>query len=136
MKTSRATRKSVLKSKAAVLDIANEQEALSSRQFFSSRTVERDESCGVHQLQDGIMFSAFCPNASKVQIAGDFNGWQPDKTPMQKVGNSDIWKVKLPLKAGTYRYRLVVDGRWLKDPCNDAAEPNPYGELNSVLNVS
>jgi len=28
-----------------------------------------------------------------------------------------------------------VDGKWQQDPYNEATEPNPYGELNSVLEV-
>jgi len=41
----------------------------------------------------------------------------------------------LPLGKGVYRYRLVVDGHWQQDPYNENAEPNPFGELNSVLHV-
>ena len=89
---------------------------------------------GAHQLADEVMFVAFYPQASTVQVAGDFNNWQPEKTPMQKTGD-DTWQVKLPLAKGVYRYRLVVDGHWQQDPHNKAAEPNPYGELNSVLTV-
>jgi hypothetical protein len=34
-----------------------------------------------------------------------------------------------------YRYRYVVDGRWMQDPHNGWVEQNPYGELNSVVLV-
>jgi len=94
------------------------------------------EPCGVRQFKDGVMFTAFFPDANSVQIAGDFNDWRPEKNPMKKINKNGLWKVKLPLKAGTYRYRLVVDGRWLQDPYNDAKEANPYGEFNSVVWVS
>jgi len=90
---------------------------------------------GVHQLEDGVMFVASYPQAHCVQLAGDFNNWQPEKTPMQKTA-SGTWQIKLPLAKGIYRYRLVVDGRWQHDPYNKMTEPNPYGELNSVLKVS
>lgn len=136
MKMPRANRKSEREMKTALMDIPKKRKKVTSAGYHTASNLENTECCGVHQLDDGVMFTAFCPNASKVQIAGDFNNWQPDETSMQKIGNSDIWKVKLHLKAGTYRYRLVVDGKWLKDPCNDAAEPNPYGELNSVLRVN
>jgi chromosome partitioning protein len=90
---------------------------------------------GVRQVADGVIFSAYYPTASTVQIAGDFNNWQPQQTPMRQVSDG-VWKVKLPLSAGSYRYRLVVDGQWQQDPNNGATEPNQYGELNSVLQVS
>ena len=90
---------------------------------------------GVQQVGGSVIFAAYYPEASSVQIAGDFNNWQPQQSPMRKISNGG-WKVKLPLLAGKYCYRLVVDGQWQHDPNNEAAEPNPYGELNSVLVVS
>jgi 1,4-alpha-glucan branching enzyme len=80
------------------------------------------------------MLVASFPQAKAVSVAGDFNNWQPEKTPMQKAADG-AWQVKINLTKGTYRYRLVVDGRWQQDPHNSKAEPNPYGELNSVLEV-
>ncbi len=89
---------------------------------------------GVHQVADGVMFVAFYPQASTVQVAGDFNDWQPEKSPMQNIGDSN-WQIKIPLARGTYRYRLVVDGHWQRDPHNQMTELNPYNELNSVVKV-
>ncbi|OHB56895.1 MAG: hypothetical protein A2Y12_02965 [Planctomycetes bacterium GWF2_42_9] len=70
-----------------------------------------------------------------VQVAGDFNGWQPQLTPMSKIDEQGIWQIKLPLTVGSYRYRFVVDGHWQHDPNNTATELNPYGDLNSVLQI-
>jgi hypothetical protein len=90
---------------------------------------------GVRQLEDAVMFVTLYPRASSVQIAGDFNNWQPDGTPLKKVGANGAWQIKLPMNKGKYRYRLVVDGQWQQDPYNEATESNPYGELNSILEV-
>jgi 1,4-alpha-glucan branching enzyme len=95
-----------------------------------------NSSCGVRQYKDGVTFTALFQDAKVVQLAGDFNNWRPEQTPMKKSQKNGFWKVKLPLDAGTYRYRLVVDGCWQHDPCNEATENNPYGELNSVVRVS
>jgi chromosome partitioning protein len=97
--------------------------------------VDFSQCYGVCKVEGGVMFSALYPQARVVQIAGDFNNWQPEKTPMRKVKSDGLWQVKLPLAAGTYRYRLVVDGQWMHDPHNKETEPNPYGELNSVLHI-
>ncbi len=91
---------------------------------------------GVRQLEDAVMFVTLYPRASSVQIAGDFNNWQPDGTPLKKVGANGAWQIKLPMNKGKYRYRLVVDGQWQQDPYNETTEANPYGELNSVLEVN
>jgi len=90
---------------------------------------------GVSQIQDAVVFVTLYPRAQNVQIAGDFNNWQPVGTPMQRVGDSGVWQAKLKLPNGMYRYRLVVDGQWQQDPYNERSEMNPYGDYNSVLEV-
>ena len=90
---------------------------------------------GVTQLNDAVVFVTLYPRADNVQIAGDFNSWQPEKSPMQKVGQSGVWQTELKLPAGKYRYRLVVDGQWQQDPYNEITETNPFGGYNSVLEV-
>ncbi len=90
---------------------------------------------GVCQTQQGIIFRAHYPHAERVCLAGDFNGWNPGLTPMARQESDNIWQVVLPLNQGCYRYRLVVDNRWQRDPFNDWVEANPFGELNSVVEV-
>ena len=90
---------------------------------------------GVNQINDAVVFVTLYPRANSVQIAGDFNNWQPKKTPMQKVGESGVWQTKLNLPVGRYRYRLVVDGQWQQDPYNELTESNPFGGFNSVVEV-
>ncbi len=87
---------------------------------------------GPRQMRDSVLFTAFYPDAKKVQIAGDFNGWRPEKNLMKK-NDQGAWQARIPLAKGTYRYRFVVDGKWQRDPNNNSTEPNPYGELNSVF---
>jgi len=90
---------------------------------------------GVNQINDAVIFVTLYPRADSVQIAGDFNNWQPAETPMQKVGKSGVWQTELSLPAGKYRYRLVVDGQWQQDPYNEITESNPFGDFNSVVEV-
>jgi chromosome partitioning protein len=90
---------------------------------------------GVNQIHDAMVFVTLYPRASSVQLAGDFNNWQPTATPMERVGDSGVWQAKIKLPQGTYRYRLVVDGQWQQDPYNERTEVNPYGDLNSVVEV-
>ena len=90
---------------------------------------------GTKQMDDAVVFSTLYPRAASVQIAGDFNQWQPQQTQLQKTGDNGSWQIKLPMAKGRYRYRLVVDGQWQQDPYNEITEPNPFGELNSILEV-
>jgi chromosome partitioning protein len=90
---------------------------------------------GVSQVNDAVAFVTLYPRAQSVQIAGDFNGWQPAKMPMEKVGESGVWQTSAKLPPGKYRYRLVVDGQWQQDPYNETTELNPFGGYNSILEV-
>jgi len=78
------------------------------------------------------------PGATDVRIAGDFNGWVPDKdvqSLVQAEGPERIWTKILNLAPGTYHYRYVVDGEWREDPENPNAVPGPVGGRNSILVV-
>ncbi|MBN1806417.1 MAG: AAA family ATPase [Sedimentisphaerales bacterium] len=90
---------------------------------------------GVSQMEDAVVFVTLYPRAGKVQVAGDFNDWQPENCTMQKVGESGIWQTEMNLTPGRYRYRLVVDGQWQQDPYNELTEMNPFGGYNSVVEV-
>ena len=81
----------------------------------------------------GVMFTLDAPDAARVQLAGDFNGWVLDGNDMNPVGR--VWKRVVKLQPGRYRYRYVVDGVWQRDPLNPAVEPSPYGGHNSILVV-
>jgi 1,4-alpha-glucan branching enzyme len=72
--------------------------------------------------------------ATSVFVAGTFNDWHPKVTEMLKVGNGR-WAKELTLAAGSYEYRLVVDGQWMADPAGPDSVPNPFGGRNSVLTV-
>lgn len=89
---------------------------------------------GVRQFGKSIRFITLYPRAQKVQIAGDFNNWQPHQTIMQP-GKDGKWELALELAPGKYRYRMVVDGQWQQDPYNENVETNPFGEYNSILEV-
>jgi chromosome partitioning protein len=76
--------------------------------------------------------------ANDVRIAGDFNGWVPDKgvrSLIESDGETRVWTKILRLPPGTYEYRYVVDGEWRDDPENPEREPSTVGSRNSVLVV-
>jgi len=74
------------------------------------------------------------PTAARVCVAGTFNDWRPEATPMVPIGGGR-WVKELVLPPGVYEYRLVVDGEWMPDPRASETAPNPFGGLNSVLKV-
>ncbi|MBX2851187.1 MAG: AAA family ATPase [Phycisphaeraceae bacterium] len=90
---------------------------------------------GIRQTHKGTLFVQPGEGCEKVGIAGDFNNWNPASTPMSKHHELGVWQTCIEIPPGRYRYRLVIDGQWVKDPYNPATETNPFGELNSVLEV-
>ncbi|MEM7412475.1 MAG: AAA family ATPase [Myxococcota bacterium] len=76
--------------------------------------------------------------AHDVRIAGDFNGWVPDRgvrSLVEAEGDDRVWTKILQLSPGRYQYRYVVDGEWRDDPENPDAVTNQNGGRNSVLVV-
>jgi chromosome partitioning protein len=78
------------------------------------------------------------PGAADVRIAGDFNGWVPDRgvlSSSRQEGETRVWRKVLHLPPGTYEYRYVVDGEWREDPANPERIPTSLGPPNSLLVV-
>ncbi|MFO8014754.1 MAG: AAA family ATPase [Phycisphaerae bacterium] len=86
---------------------------------------------------DGVCFRCHAPQARRVQVAGDFNGWHAEDggADMEPGDRPGVWRKQVALPPGRYAYRLIIDGRWCSDPANPYVESNPYGELNSVVEV-
>jgi Glycogen recognition site of AMP-activated protein kinase len=81
-----------------------------------------------------VIFTLLAPGARQVHVAGNFNCWRPDATPLKST-DPGKWLARLMLRSGQYEYRFVVDGRWIEDPQAVQRMVNSYGEFNSVLIV-
>jgi len=79
-------------------------------------------------------FSFYAPDATSVQLVGDFTHWQENPINLKRQ-RSGTWKVTVPLAPGTYHYRFLVDGEWRDDPECTLRVPNPFGTENSVRKV-
>ena len=74
-------------------------------------------------------------DGNSIQLAGDFNGWIPDRN-VETVTENGILVKRLELMPGDYQYRLVIDGVWQEDPSNPDQVPNIYGGSKSLLHVN
>lgn len=82
-----------------------------------------------------VQFVLVAPGATSVGLAGDFNGWNPDATPLAR-GDGGVWSVVLDLSGGAFAYSFVVDGReWRADPAAPAAGED-FGRPSSVVLVT
>lgn len=73
----------------------------------------------------------FAKEAETVELAGEFNGWQPQ--PLSKL-KSGVHKLAVELEPGrSYQYRYRIDGAWENDWAADAYVPTTLGIDNSVV---
>jgi 1,4-alpha-glucan branching enzyme len=56
----------------------------------------------------GVHFAVWAPNASRVSVVGDFNGWDGRVNPMRRLARHGVWTIFVPgLKAGdSYKYEV------------------------------
>jgi chromosome partitioning protein len=80
-------------------------------------------------------FSYFDPGASEVIVAGDFNDWLPSERFRLKKRGDGNWTLRLPLAAGEYHYKFIVDGRSREDPSNPQRGVGKRGQVMSVMAV-
>jgi len=93
------------------------------------------ESAKTAALPPTISLELIKPGAKQVAVAGDFNDWKPERSPLVQIGNGR-WVGDLAVKPGRHEYLFVVDGQWLPDPNAKENVQNPFGGKNSVLIVS
>ncbi|MHC9538793.1 MAG: alpha/beta hydrolase-fold protein [Vulcanimicrobiota bacterium] len=74
---------------------------------------------------------------STVHLAGSFNDWNTQNTPMTYDKKSKAWKHSLDLPEGFYPYKFLLNGtEWIHDRKALRYEQNEVGSLNSVALVS
>ena len=82
-----------------------------------------------------VTFGLIAPQAARVSVVGDFNGWDAAANPMKAQG-SGVWTVFVPLKPGVHNYSFVVDGtHFVADPTAPIAPDDGYGQKSSVVLV-
>ena len=74
--------------------------------------------------------------AKEVHLVGDFNHWDVSRNSLLWQKEEGVWQKRIYLGPGKYRYKFVVDGQWVTDPENDMIESNPYGGMDSVLDIA
>ncbi len=75
---------------------------------------------GAHPMRvegiDGVRFAVWAPNASRVSVIGEFNGWDGRRHPMRLRHRAGVWELFIPgvIKGALYKYELLdAEGRLL-----------------------
>ena len=79
----------------------------------------------------------FCqaPQARQVSLVGDFNGWDPNATPMIRQPDGR-WRASLELGHGYHEYLFLVDGNRVLDPNAAGKTRNTRYEFVSLKAIS
>ena len=111
------------------------QEKLSSNDLFleleafsEGRSTHAWKCFGAHPAKDetgaeGYLFRVWAPNAPKVTVIGDFNGWDLEATPMTRV-EGGIWEAFVP---GLNRYDTYQYAIHKADGSGFVGKADPYG---------
>jgi len=84
---------------------------------------------------DSYQFVLLAPQAASVALVGDFNDWDPARSPM-RAAHSGLWATIVPLAPGRYHYAFLVNGvEWRRDPAAPAALDDDFGAPSSVVTV-
>ncbi|HZJ03621.1 MAG TPA: 1,4-alpha-glucan branching protein GlgB [Thermoleophilia bacterium] len=81
---------------------------------------------------EGTHFAVWAPNAERVSVVGDFNGWNPETHLIQAREASGIWEAFLPGvgKGALYKYHIVSRGSGYRvdkaDPFGRMHEESPH----------
>ena len=60
--------------------------------------------------KEGIYFAVWAPHAREVHLVGDFNNWNPEANPMERISESGIWEIFNPgMKLGElYKFAITT----------------------------
>ncbi len=73
------------------------------------------------------------PDARKVYVSGNFNGWKKKDLRMKPVPGG--WELPLYLDQGTHAYKFLVDGLWITDPGNKTTHADAWGNVYSFIGI-
>jgi 1,4-alpha-glucan branching enzyme len=92
------------------------------------------EKLGAHRVRvgpaTGIHFAVWAPNADRVSVIGDFNGWDGRVHPMRQLVPSGVWELFVPDLADGEKYKFEIRNQWgglqnKSDPYGRAFETPP-----------
>jgi len=86
---------------------------------------------GAHCTGEDYCFRVWAPNADGVLVAGDFNGWDENACPMERISEAGLWEGRVPadsVRCGDgYKFCILSGNRriWKADPYARYAQGAP-----------
>jgi 1,4-alpha-glucan branching enzyme len=97
------------------------------RSFSQGRDYRAQEKLGAHPFDSGVAFAVWAPEAARVSVIGDFNGWSADASPLTRLGDTGVWQAVVPTAGRGQRYKYRIVSRYGGHVSEKA---DPYGFLH------
>lgn len=84
-------------------------------------------------VEENIIYFVYRGNAKIVAAPGELNGWNVEKSLMQKIDGTDLFfRVDTLDAAGRAEYKIWVDSVWMLDPLNQRKALGGFGYNSDV----
>ena len=97
--------------------------------FNEGRNNQAYRLLGAHADVSGTTFRVWAPNAGRVSVVGDFNGWHGDVHPLHPLGESGVWEATVAEAHPGNLYRFEVTNRHTGDKL---IKSDPYGRGSAI----
>jgi len=77
----------------------------------------------------GVRFAVWAPEAERVSVVGDFNGWDGRRHPMRSRGGSGVWELFIPGLGAGRNYKYEIRNRWSAELL---LKGDPYARLTEL----
>ncbi|MFH0779005.1 MAG: glycogen-binding domain-containing protein [Candidatus Eisenbacteria bacterium] len=81
-----------------------------------------------------VCLRVLAPTAHLVTVAGSFNAWDSEATPLLPAGDG-WWEACIKLAPGVYEYAYVIDDAWTAPPEAKTTAEDGFGGRNGILEV-
>ena len=96
--------------------------------FHQGTYYQAYEYLGAHPYKDGYIFRTWAPNATKIQVLGDFNNWDNTAHPMTRLNKEGVWEAYIPGAKAFDKYKFEIT-----DKKNFARlKADPYAFMNET----
>ena len=96
--------------------------------FHQGTYYQAYEFLGAHPEKNGYVFRTWAPNATRMAVVGDFNGWNNNAHVMHKISDEGLWEVFIENAHQGQMYKFEVTDR------NNYArlKADPYGFMHET----
>ena len=79
------------------------------QKFYMGECFDAYEYFGAHLKDGGVVFRTYAPNAHRIAVVGEFNGWQ--EQPLEQMHQSGVWSCFSPQAKPGQMYKYVIYGQ-------------------------